>query len=348
MSDKSHNTARKAATISWVVMALPAIVAATASGVGAASRLPGDMFHTPYSDILHNSADLFRITVSASLWAGFITVWIMLLLPGSIVLTIIRVVVPANAVMLLWASALVDSSLWSGGGLGGSGLGLNGLGSSDRGWVGQMWDDYAWIGHGLTLIAGLLVAIIVMLPTFADAVIDASSYGDERRFLLRPPGPALIALMIPLWLVTVAGTLCGPLMLANKQWEIGAIVTLPGLALAFISIRLLHKLACRWVVFVPGGLVLHDQMSVCQAMPVSRRSIASIGPAQTSAALEATDLTAQAFGLALAIRLAEPTVTAVVTGRGKTSEQSVTIMLISPSRPADVIHTAQQRGIKVA
>jgi len=269
---------------------------------------------SPYGDMLHDADSVFRGAVTAGLWVVFAVTGVVLLLPGAVALTVGRVVVPANAAASLVAAGLAEGR--------------------------------SWAGHSVTVVAAAAAAVAVLMPAFGQAVVDAGGYGDERRFLLRPPGPALIAGIAPAWAVAAAGAATGPLLLADRRWLAGAATAAVGLPAAGLAGRALFRLARRWLVFVPAGVVMHDHMTVTQPIPLPRRGIASIGPAPADTA--ATDLTAQAFGLALEMRLKAPVTAAVVTGRGQSRDLSVTSVLVSPSRPAAVMATAAKRGIAIS
>ncbi len=255
-----------------------------------------------------------RSTVTLALWLAYVVVLAALLLPGARAATVVRIAMPAGALQL-WIAA---------------------SGSADAS------DPVALIG----LIASLLGTGIVLLPAYAEAHVNAASYGDERRFLLRPPGPILVALIVPMWAVSVAGVAVGPLLLTGRGWAAGIVAAAIGLPAAAFAAHTLYRLAGRWLVFVPNGLVVHDHLAVAEPLPVGRRAVASIGPARADTT--AADLTAQAFGMALELRLAGPVKAGVVTGRNRSDERSLTALLVSPSRPAAVLATAERRGLKLS
>ena len=254
-----------------------------------------------------------RTTVTVALWLAYAVVLAALLAPGARAATVARIAMPAGALQL-WVAAAGSA------------------GASD---------PVALIG----LVASLLGTGLVLLPAYVEAHVDAASYGDERRFLLRPPGPVLIALVVPMWAVSVAGVAVGPLLLAGRGWTAGIVAAAVGLPAAAFAAHTLHLLARRWLVFVPDGVVVHDHLAVAEPMPLRRRAIVSIGPARAGTA--AADLTAQAFGMALELRLNEPVKAGVVTGRDRSEERSLTALLVSPSRPAAVLATAERRGLQI-
>lgn len=273
--------------------------------VGSVS-LFGDLIHPA----LRPDSSAAHTTVIVAMWIGYAVVLAALLLAGARALAIARIGVCAGASQL--AAAAVSTT-------------------AAAGWV--------------AMLAGLFGVVVVLLPAYAQCQLDAASYGDERRFLLRPPAVVLFALVVPLWVVSVAGLAVGPLLLAGSGWKAGIIGAAAGFPAAAFAAHVLHRLGRRWLVFVPNGLVVHDHLAVAEPLPLGRRSIASLGPAPADTT--ATDLSAQALGMALEIRLVQPAKVAVVTGRGRSEQKSVDALLVSPSRPAAVLATAQRRGLKL-
>ena len=256
-------------------------------------------------------------TVTVALWLAYGVVLAALLLPGARALTVVRIGVPAGFLELT---------------------------------AGANYPEDGAYGYGLFAFVGLMAAMgcvgLVMTSAYAEAQVDAASYGDERRFLLRPPGPVVVALVVPMWAVAVAGVAIGPLLLADRGWAAGVVAAALGLPAAAFAAHTLFRLARRWLVFVPNGLVVHDHLAVAEPLPVGRRGVDSIGPAQADTT--AADLTAQAFGMALELRLTEPVKASVMTGRNRSETRQLTALLVSPSRPAAVLATAERRGITLA
>lgn len=292
---------RASAVIGWGLTAL----AAPSGGTLPPVLSPGD--------------DAGGAAVSLGLWGVTAVVTAALVLPGARALTIVRIAVPAAAVLQLWSLAAAAASDSGSGG-------LNALG-------------------GVSAAVSSACALIVLMPAYSEAQVDAASYGDERRFLLRPPGPVLVTLVAPLWAVSAVGVVAGPLLLAHQDWALGAAVTAVGLPAAAAAAHALYRLSRRWLVFVPNGIVIHDHLALSEPLPLRRRDIASLAPARADTSAE--DLTAQAFGIALELRPASPLKARVVTGRNRGEERAIASMLVSASRPASVLHTARRRGIKV-
>jgi len=287
------------------------IASALRAGAGAVwlvvgvCALIGDLVHP----VLRPDGGAAHTTVIVVMWLAYVLVLAAIVLPGPRALTVVRIGVPAGALLV----ALAPS-----------------------------YEPAVVVG----LAAGLLGAVVVVQPAYAEAQVDASSYGDERRFLLRPPAPVIGALVAPLWGISVAGVAAGPVLLADQGWAAGIAAASVGLPAAALAAHSLFRLALRWLVFVPNGLVVHDHLAVAEPLPLGRRSVASIGPARADTA--ATDLTAHAFGMALELRLAEPVKAGVRIGRNHSEERSLTALLVSPSRPAAALATAERRGLEIA
>lgn len=269
--------------------------------------LLGDLIHSA----LRSDDAAAHTTVTVAMWLAYALVLAALLLPGPRALTVARIGVPAGTLELALAAAASS-------------------------------DPAAVIGN----LACLVGTLVVFHPFYGEAQVDAAGYGDERRFLLRPPAPVLVALAVPMWAIAVTGVAAGPLLLTDRGWAAGTAAAAVGLPAAAFAAHTLYRLARRWLVFVPNGLVLHDHLAVAEPLPLGRRGIDSIGPARADT--DAVDLTAQAFGMALELRLSEPVEGGVMTGRNRSEERSLTALLVSPSRPAAVLATAERRGLRVA
>ena len=269
-------------------------------------------------DALSDASDPFRTTVSVAAWALWLVILLAMAVPRPVTLTIARLGATGGVLAALWAA----------------------------------WDLVRNHPDGstTTLAIGVAAAIVafatINLPGVGDRFVDGVSYGEEERFLLRTPGPVLLVVLAPSALVVVLGATVGPLLLADEQWVLGAILTVVGFGLAWFPLNALHRLTNRFLVFVPNGLVVHDLTQMREPVLFVKREIAGLAPAPADTT--ATDITAAALGLALELRLAKPTELSFVTGRTTTDNRSARSLLISPTRPAAVMNTALERGITIA
>ncbi|MBK9179225.1 MAG: hypothetical protein IPM45_06550 [Acidimicrobiales bacterium] len=196
------------------------------------------------------------------------------------------------------------------------------------------------------LAVSTIAAVLALAAPLGAAFVQGSAYGDETRLPLRPPGILLLGPVELAWAVAVAGLATGPLLLAARQWVLGAATLAVGLPLAAVCVRALHQLARRWLVFVPAGLVVHDPVGLVDSVLVRRVDLASLGPAL--AGTDALDLTQRALGLALEIRLRPGAAVPVLARRGRgQAPASPTALLVAPTRPGRAVAEARRRRIPV-
>ena len=195
-------------------------------------------------------------------------------------------------------------------------------------------------------MAGALVAGLSVSAPVGDRFVDGASYGDERRFLLRAPGPVVV-IMAPLaWVVTMAGLVTGPLLVADGSLATGIPVCIVGLPAAGLAARATHQLGRRWVVLVPAGLVLHDHLAVGDPTLIPRAQISSLAPG--AAYTTATDLSLGAFGLALEMRCRDPLDMTLRRGRRGSevgARTPVGAFLFTPARPDALLAEATTRRL---
>jgi hypothetical protein len=200
----------------------------------------------------------------------------------------------------------------------------------------------AWALLGL----GAVATAVALSAETGQSFVQASAYGDEERFLLRPPFGLAVAGSVS-WLLWSASVVAGPLLLAAKVWVPGAAITALAAVLTALIARSWHRLSRRWLVLVPAGLVLHDQVVLADTLMLRRQQVARLrlAPADT----DALDLTGPATGHAVEVVTTEP-VTALFRPsadhpRGRAVH--LTAYLASPSRPGRVLTAAAARRYQV-
>ncbi len=253
-----------------------------------------------------------RWTAAVLLWAAWTLTLVALLVPRTASLTAIRMSAPLALAAAAWAA-----------------------------WAGRPVD----VGNVVALASAALAVAAAFSPLTGDVFVDGSSYGPERRMALRAPTALLLGPLPLAWAVAVAGVLTGPLLLAAHQWVAGAIGAAVGAPLVWLTLRSLHQLSRRWIVFVPSGMVLHDPVGQPEPTLFLRRGVRHLGPAP--AGTSALDLTQGAFGLALQLDLAEPTDMVLPRGRSTTETVTVDSLLFTPTRPAALLDEARARRIPV-
>jgi hypothetical protein len=258
-----------------------------------------------------------QLTAAALAWSVWAAVLVATLVPRTTSLTVVRTAAPAAAAAAIWSA-----SAGSGEDLGASAL------------VAACW--------------GAVVVVAAFAPTTGDAFVDGSSYGDERRMPLRVPSALLLGPLPLAWLLTVGPLVAAPMLLAARQWVLGAVVAVAGVPVVASGARALHGLARRWVVFVPAGVVLHDPMSLAEPVLFRRSTVAAIGPAPADS--DGVDLSRGALGLALEVVLTEPQAVGLARA-GRRSVVEVTPaerLLVTPTRPGAVLAEAERRDFPLA
>jgi hypothetical protein len=193
--------------------------------------------------------------------------------------------------------------------------------------------------------AGLATVIALAAP-IGSAFVQASAYGDEERFLLRPPLAFLVAATTA-WAMWAAVVVVATIATARGAWIVAAVAALIVVLGGWQAGVRWHRLSRRWLVLVPAGLVVHDHLALAETLMIRRQAVALMGLAP--AGTDAADLTGPAAGHALEIRTAE-TVTAIVgvqPGRAPGSPIHLTGCLVAPSRPGRVLRAAAARRFPV-
>ena len=251
-----------------------------------------------------------QLVGSTGLWLGWIVVLTASLVPTTVSLTVVRLVSPA-AVVAAFVSATRHAS------------------------------TVANIGA----VAATIVAVsLAYSAEFGGLFVQGSAYGDETRFPLRPPGPLVVGPLPLAWALVATAMVSGPLLLAARSYVLGAVISAFGVALAWLFARRCHRLARRFLVLVPAGIVVHDHLVLSDTSMFRKSDVASVGLALDKT--EAADLTGKALGNAVEIVLKDFD-TVVLAGTPKKpggSALHVLSVLVSPSRPGRVLAEAARRG----
>lgn len=154
----------------------------------------------------------------------------------------------------------------------------------------------------LAIFASILLCVIAVSSVFVDEMVQGSAYGDERRFALRTPVPYMAPGVVA-WAALCGALIGGTLLIAAKNFVAGVPVLLLGLLLARTVPQRLHRLARRWLVIVPAGIVVHDHMVLGETMMVLRKNIKSF--TVVAQAGETADFTGGVAGNRIAIEMLE-------------------------------------------
>jgi hypothetical protein len=260
-------------------------------------------------DALAGASRPVQLVASSGLWLGWSAAMVATAVALPVSLTVLRTLAPAATVLTLAAAAG---------------------------------------GHPSALAVGWSVVTLgwAFAPAMGALCVNGPAYPNERRFPLRPPGALLAGPLVLAWSLALAGVAAGPLLLAARQWALGAVLTAVGLPLAYVLLRATHDLSRRWLVLVPAGLVVHDPLTIVDPILLPRRLLARIGPAL--AGTDARDLTQKAPGLALQIDLQEDVELALVRPARRLGEAvKVRHVLVTPTRPGAFLEAARARRLPV-
>jgi hypothetical protein len=186
-----------------------------------------------------------------------------------------------------------------------------------------------------TLVGGLLIGG----ADFGQRCVQASAYGDEQRFLLRPP----VAFLLP---VTVAGiswvaaVLAAPLLLASGRWVVGGLAAIVASLLTWLLLPRFNTLSRRWLVLVPVGVVVHDQVVLAETLMVQQPDV--IGIDLALAGTEAADFTGPAAGHAVEISVRSMITALLVPTKTKPKGTALHVksFIVAPTRPGAVLRAA--------
>lgn len=267
---------------------------------------------TGFGEALSDHSRAVQLTGTVGLWVGWAVVAVVLVLPSALGLTVSRAVVPVGAVAAI--AALVEAG--------------------------------ASTGTVVALVTTLLTAAVVASGEFGQVMVQASAYGDEQRFLLRPPAAFWVPTVLS-WAVWCAAVLVGPLALAATSWVAGVPLTALAVASGWFLLPRFHRLSRRWIVLVPAGFVLHDHVVLAETVMFRTSQItrARLALADTQAA----DLTGPAGGHAVEVTVDEANTVVLAGTRAKPNGTALHVFafLCAPTRPGKVLRAAGERRIAV-
>ena len=263
---------------------------------------------------LSDQSSLFQNSVSVGVWIlwGVVLGSSMIRQPWG--LTLMRIVAPSTVPTLLIVNSIGTLSIPS---------------------------------FALAVAHAAIACLLAFLPETGNVMVDGLSYGDERRFLLRAPGPILFGPLILVWALVVLGSTSGPLLLASRDWPLGIALTAVGWPTAILGVRSLHQLARRWLVFVPNGFVIHDYLAAREPFLLRKQDLSSFGAAAADLDIDDPDLidvSQLAPGPVLHVTL-HGEVEVVPRARGASEVKVVKAVLFSPTRPGSVLREAQLRNL---
>ena len=263
-----------------------------------------------FDSALSSRSNPVQVTTFIGLWLLWSIVLAVSLIPSASLLTLFRVFVPISVVIAVLGS--VESKLS--------------------------------ISSVLLLLATSLCTAVSSLPSVGFWFVNGSSYGDEVRIPLRPPGPLLLGPLPLAWALIASTLLLAPLLIASGRIFLSVIVVLAGGGMSIFAFRSLSALAMRWLVFVPAGVVLHDNMVSADPFLLRKNAITEIRPADRDTS--GRDFTFSSLGLALEVQLHEPAELSLhMNPRLPPETVLVESFLIAPSLISATLDEARKRSI---
>jgi hypothetical protein len=263
-------------------------------------------------DAVADRSGAVRWVATVGAWVGWGAGAVALAVTGVVTLTAVRAIVPGSVVVAI-AAAVAGAPASS----------------------------------VLALVVPAVVAtVLVAGADIGQVYFQASAYGDERRFGLRPPLGYLVPTVVS-WAIWITAVIVAPLGWASRAWVLAAAVTAVAIVATVVFPRRWHQLALRWLVTVPAGLVVHDPVVLTDTLMVPTRHIRDVGLVGRSRAGGAYDLTGPTPGVAIGVVLAELT-TVVLAPRPRTPRGTpihLSAFLVAPSRPGAVLREAARRGL---
>jgi hypothetical protein len=195
-------------------------------------------------------------------------------------------------------------------------------------------------------IPTLVTLVAVFAAEFGRSFVQASAYGDELRFPLRPPLGVAIAAVVT-WCVWAPSFVGGPLLVAARNWVPGGLVSALALAGAIVIGPRWHRLSKRWLVFVPAGIVVHDPVVLADTITLRTAQVARIGLAPTDTG--AADLTGPANAHAIQIDSTEAVTAVFAFTPSEPNGRAIHMaaFLVAPSRPGGALAAAAARHLPV-
>ncbi len=152
--------------------------------------------------------------------------------------------------------------------------------------------DVAWSLVGVAV--GVLALVCIFLPAFGLLHVQASAYGDEKRLLLRVPATQIAPIAVS-YTVMVAFPVATLFAVSAEVWWLAALCLVPTVLIFRVVPKRLHRFSRRWLVVVPAGVVVHDELLLAETFMVRTTAVTRVELSATSG--EALNLTGDIAGV---------------------------------------------------
>ena len=151
---------------------------------------------------------------------------------------------------------------------------------------------------------GIISLMLMFTADYGSAHVQAGAYGNERRFLLRIPAPVVLPTLIT-WALFATVLVVLENAVQSENYVLGIPLLLALIAMSWKFAPQMHRLSKRWLVRVPAGWVVHDDLLLAENLLVRSHNLVAINFALADS--EALDLSGMTRGVPIQISLREMT-----------------------------------------
>jgi hypothetical protein len=146
--------------------------------------------------------------------------------------------------------------------------------------------------------------MLMYTADYGSAHVQGGAYGNERRFLLRIPAPVVLPTLIT-WALFATVLVVLENAVQSENYVLGIPLLLALIAMSWKFAPQMHRLSIRWLVRVPAGWVVHDDLMLAENLLIRSHNLIAIDLALADT--EALDLSGMTRGVPIQISLREMT-----------------------------------------
>ena len=151
---------------------------------------------------------------------------------------------------------------------------------------------------------GIISLMLMFTAEYGSEHVQAGAYGNERRFLLRIPAPVVLPTFIT-WTLFAVFIFVLESAEQNRNYSLGIPMLLVICAALWKFAPQMHRLSKRWLVRVPAGWVVHDDLMLAENLLIRSHNLSAMDFALADS--EALDLSGMTRGVPIQITLREMT-----------------------------------------
>jgi len=151
---------------------------------------------------------------------------------------------------------------------------------------------------------GIISLMLMYTADYGSAHVQAGAYGNERRFLLRIPAPVVLPTLIT-WALFATVLVVLENAVQSENYVLGIPILLALIAMSWKFAPQMHCLSKRWLVRVPAGWVVHDNLMLAENLLIRSHNLSSMDYALQGT--EALDLSGLTRGVPIQLTLREMT-----------------------------------------